>query len=748
MIFCSRVLFLALILVLDTVQGQENSTLKQFNNDNNLNVSSVDIVTLKPTFDSINEDQVEEVTEENVVVTTTVEDLLIQEETTNSYNDEVVTTENDFMTTTISDLNIDVESVTISNLIETTTDYDVEATTVIVDLLNDELVSNNSLSTKESFSAEDAISKQEVLKEMSNSVLRKCYCNANEIWYKGKCVSQDTFILVLENQETWEESKYRSTDFGTIEVSKLDCPINYLKINLTYNLFYLLPDGKILYDEYNLVFNQNKSCIEHGKDENGGLTWAAQVCLPPQNIKFCCERNSCSKSSNKSIYFPMVVVDGTDETWDYISKENVKIKCKEDEKLHAPVLGFDNYLRYTSHGVVLITYVDMHDVIISPDEFCVQRINNKETLANYFVAKFCFPDVEYERKKRCNNGLCIRKCCEPNQIFEMETGVCIEATNETKWNMELHDSKSLQIYDKKTDFVWDHGLPHCKNGLYTLNPAENKDDEHFLLNNGSLYVHSYKNSVDATKFCLDNVKMGDTVEPQAMLCFPDVEYQRRRNCEGNLCIRKCCEPNEVFEMQSGYCIQATNETRWNFDLYDNETLKIDENNTDYVWEVGFPHCKHDFYALSPNEEKNDKYILLTNGSLHVFSYKDSVTPMKFCLDNFIIGDSVLPQAMVCFPEAEEEVTQCQQVQAQLYPSLLVVSCLFLTATLFVYASIPELHAKVHGKSLVSHVFSLLVAYLCLVTVQWGSSLLNMSICIFMGKFDYSFNYFIYQDLAF
>ena len=70
MIFCSRVLFLALILVLDTVQGQENSTLKQFNNDNNLNVSSVDIVTLKPTFDSINEDQVEEVTDENVVATT------------------------------------------------------------------------------------------------------------------------------------------------------------------------------------------------------------------------------------------------------------------------------------------------------------------------------------------------------------------------------------------------------------------------------------------------------------------------------------------------------------------------------------------------------------------------------------------------------------------------------------------------------------------------------------------------------
>ena len=61
-----------------------------------------------------------------------------------------------------------------------------------------------------------------------------------------------------------------------------------------------------------------------------------------------------------------------------------------------------------------------------------------------------------------------------------------------------------------------------------------------------------------------------------------------------------------------------------------------------------------------------------------------------------------------------------------------MSCVFLAITLLVYVSVPELHAKVHGKCLVSHVPALLLAYLCLIIVQWTSGRLPDAACKIMG----------------
>lgn len=69
-------------------------------------------------------------------------------------------------------------------------------------------------------------------------------------------------------------------------------------------------------------------------------------------------------------------------------------------------------------------------------------------------------------------------------------------------------------------------------------------------------------------------------------------------------------------------------------------------------------------------------------------------------------------------------------------ALQITSCAFLLMTLLVYVCLPSLQ-NLHGKTVMCHVSSLLLAFACLPTITWMSDTIekqNMTACKALGSF--------------
>lgn len=72
----------------------------------------------------------------------------------------------------------------------------------------------------------------------------------------------------------------------------------------------------------------------------------------------------------------------------------------------------------------------------------------------------------------------------------------------------------------------------------------------------------------------------------------------------------------------------------------------------------------------------------------------------------------------------------QQVQFQIYATLLAISAFFLALTFFVYIFLPKL-LNLHGKTVVCHVISLLLGYTFLSAVQFATDV-RLPFCLLIG----------------
>jgi len=80
---------------------------------------------------------------------------------------------------------------------------------------------------------------------------------------------------------------------------------------------------------------------------------------------------------------------------------------------------------------------------------------------------------------------------------------------------------------------------------------------------------------------------------------------------------------------------------------------------------------------------------------------------------------------------DQDAIDRQIMKHKVYATLLAVSAVFLAMTFIVYMSLPKLR-NLHGKTLVCHVTSLLVAYSFLSAVQFATDVLP-TYCISIGK---------------
>ncbi|KAF2357414.1 Methuselah N-terminal domain [Trinorchestia longiramus] len=354
--------------------------------------------------------------------------------------------------------------------------------------------------------------------------------------------------------------------------------------------------------------------------------------------------------------------------------------------------------------------------------FCIEHILDENGELSW-LAEACVPPP------------IVPLCCSENQRLSVGTKECVE-TNETNFFPPIYkENTTFSVIDTTFNNItcsedeekrW-MKLSHDDSLVYSVSGVSFS-----WVGAGALPV-----VLMPSDYCVAAENDNNTY--WASFCYKDAEKDHIEKCSNATCVRKCCNEGLFYDITTLNCYSPKEEEKsflWvpTFHHLSSDGSRIQEDRpVDYVPVYGFPlGCQ--FFILEPGTQTADEFFLLSNGSLHVPVWEEPVPPTSYCVDNFMLdGEDPTERAMVCFPEVVQEQTSCEKVSKVLQPSLLLISCVFLAITLAVYAIVPELHAKVHGKSLLSHVSSLLVAYSSLVIVQWGSSILPMPWCISMAS---------------
>lgn len=236
--------------------------------------------------------------------------------------------------------------------------------------------------------------------------------------------------------------------------------------------------------------------------------------------------------------------------------------------------------------------------------------------------------------------------------------------------------------------------------------------------------------IDRREYCVGvEVTAGHAPQHATLFCYKDRAAEHRELCHNVTCVRKCCPDHAV--MRGVECIDVHDaHMEWTPTFHHLGSLSPGAPPPEDLALVhGMPICDS-IFKMQPYESDEDRFYLLEDGTLMVPAFSSAFPATMYCLDNFIDSNHPIAEhPLVCF----QDRTKCNSVQFVAYPALLAISCVFLTVTLLVYVSVPELHAKVHGKCLVSHVTALLFAYLCLISVQLAGQHLPAGACKLMGQ---------------
>lgn len=209
-------------------------------------------------------------------------------------------------------------------------------------------------------------------------------------------------------------------------------------------------------------------------------------------------------------------------------------------------------------------------------------------------------------------------------------------------------------------------------------------------------------------------------------------------CLQRPCVTSCCEPNKLInwtlESGDGKCRDDDiffKKVMWN--VGKDPSQQVDVLNA-FHWRYYRPTCQ--LFFLSP-EYATDIWILMANGSIYMEDFAEIPPDDSYCLGIDLNTKTNRPEviALKCIEKAEPEV------RFTFLPIGMLISVPFLMTTFFVYLLIPELR-NVHGKSLMSYVFGLTLAYTLLATVQLytnnescrnGGECFNRTLC---GTFGY------------
>ena len=335
----------------------------------------------------------------------------------------------------------------------------------------------------------------------------------------------------------------------------------------------------------------------------------------------------------------------------------------------------------------------------------------------------------------------INLCCFHNETYDSTSNSCVPRIKEN------NDSLILPILMDNEKINWRINDYSFKN--ITCNDIENK--KHINLKEPNVLIYekdfrfNYKEAsrhhpkfYHSSKYCITKNEEGEDNKfstYSVIFCEPDKNMEHQKKCSDKHCYRKCCPENEIFDIATKSCIPIAKELVYYPEFYQidsNESFsKLDKEANKIALISGYPLCEL-FYPMDPS----DQFNLLKDGKLHVVGEAEVTifNAKQYCIDNFLVEEDIKTMPLVCFLER----TSCHQIawRLLLVKVLLIISIFFLVVTLIVYVAVKELRCKLHGRILMFYIVSLLIGYTTIVIQHFTVSIIQMSVCKAMGKFNY------------
>ncbi|KAJ6645899.1 putative G-protein coupled receptor Mth-like 1, partial [Pseudolycoriella hygida] len=312
----------------------------------------------------------------------------------------------------------------------------------------------------------------------------------------------------------------------------------------------------------------------------------------------------------------------------------------------------------------------------------------------------------------------LNKCCRLGEGMDNYTQCNIGGTE--MWVPHVY------LINKKTYFMPKGEAPRFFKIKEGTKPTTCAEPELFvgaavfvLFSNGSMYVSEKARFVSGDNFCVE--------KDMALVCFPSPESANSLTAPAKLTkVKKCCGVQSVYQENVANCVVLN-------DGHDLISKKI-INSTAVEIVYGFPKCEGNHRYTVAGKFHSEKFDEIT-GTVTLetgkeFGYKD------YCLEHTLSDMDSNVNIFTCadhFPQ--QTVATNNDVRFVLYSIGLLISVIFLTATLVTGFLLPSNHHVLHWRCQTYYVVCLLVGDLLLAITQiFGNTIVgftcfSMAVCM-------------------
>ncbi|KAK2587217.1 hypothetical protein KPH14_002957 [Odynerus spinipes] len=358
------------------------------------------------------------------------------------------------------------------------------------------------------------------------------------------------------------------------------------------------------------------------------------------------------------------------------------------------------------------------DLITAEDRFaspiCLDVLRSESTSRELPVVAYCASNettsVQKVDKSTLPRIVTVRRCCPRDMLYDPRYKSCVSVIPEVEdISFAPLEDPFLSLLPKtdSIDFLaLTRGPPICNRSLfdYRIAASDLSFGDRALKAKLSLSQGERKEEFELTE---ENACIELTPESTVILRL----CREEEACLGKPCVAKCCSEDQFFVPKKGCQKFDGPITPIEFHAkFRNVTVHKDFFREDYGLLVGNP-CKFGMYHVEPEVPWSitpDGHLQLD--SSEIYEHRGHCIDMYYNVTEF--AASLI--AFVCF-DAMDTSSECE-LRCTIQLILQSISCVFFLITLVVYACLPALQ-NLHGKTLMCHVASLLLAYVCLVLIS-------------------------------
>lgn len=313
----------------------------------------------------------------------------------------------------------------------------------------------------------------------------------------------------------------------------------------------------------------------------------------------------------------------------------------------------------------------------------------------------------------------VNKCCRIGDLLNEDGKSCDIGTGSENWAPKVFLPKKKSFFEKIGQLppffsVNEEERPNCSE------PEVVKSSEIFIIGNGSLYLkHKHITIGSNDNFCVD--------QEYSLVCRLDKESVPENMTTYKL--TKCCGPSEAYHTKHT-CVGLNRTDPLN-------NLKILETqNVNFDYDYKFPDCgdssNNEFAIAGPFSPSNyDISTGVVRTDSNKFFERD-----QYCLDHVVVDGQY--EGVKIFTCSEHygtapPITSVQNhpddVRFAIYSIGLLISVLFLVATLLVGFLLLSNHHMLHWRCQTNYVICLLIGDLLLAITQISGTSLHGPACI-------------------